>query len=228
MCGRFVRKTPLEVWAQRLNARLETVLEPAFNIAPNDEIAVALWHSRLQQRALVPVRWGLVPAWSRDTRSAAKCINARAETLTEKPSFREAFLQHRCLILADGFYEWQTLTGKTKQPVYIHAVQNQPLAFAGLYAHWRRPEGGWLSTCTIITTAANSLLRPIHPRMPALLPPKAWDFWLNPELKHVDTLQSLLKPAPETLLTYYPVSPQVNSVRFQGPQCIEPWAVDRE
>lgn len=226
MCGRFVRKTPLEEWAPIFGASLETNLGPAFNIAPSDEIAAVLWHARLKRRALVAVRWGLVPAWSRDTRRAARMINARAETLAEKPSFREAFLHRRCLIPADGFYEWQTLAGQAKQPVYIHPVQPQPLAFAGLYEHWRRPEGGWLSTCTIVTTSANACLLPIHERMPVLLPPETWELWLDPKIHAVEALKAVLQPAPDALLAFYPVSPQVSSVRFQGMQCLEPWSAE--
>lgn len=221
MCGRFVRKTPLKELAEIFDATLEADLPPDYNIAPTAEIAAVLWHGRLHQRALVPVRWGLVPAWSKDSSGAAKMINARAETLAEKPSFREAYKARRCLIPADGFYEWKPGNEKQKQPVFIHLKSQQPLAFAGLYEHWKKPEGGWLSTCAVITTEANSKLQAVHHRMPVILTAEQQSLWLDPSQQDVHFLQSLLVPLPDQAVDFYPVSPQVNAVRFNSPACLD-------
>lgn len=224
MCGRFVRKTPLTELAEIFEATLIADLAPDYNIAPTAEIAAVLWHARLHQRALVPIRWGLVPAWSKDSSSAAKMINARAETLAEKPSFREAFKTRRCLIPADGFYEWQRDQEKEKQPVFIHLSTQQPLAFAGIYEHWKKPEGGWLSTCAVITTEANTKLQAIHHRMPVILTPEQQSVWLDPTLHDLVLLQSMLIPLPDQAVNFYPVSKQVNAVRFNSPDCLAPFS----
>lgn len=221
MCGRFVRKTPLNELAEIFDAALETDLPPDYNIAPTAEIAVVLWHGRLNKLALVPVRWGLVPAWSKDSSGAAKLINARAETLAEKPSFREAFKARRCLIPADGFYEWQTGNEKQKQPVYIHLKSQQPMAFAAIYEHWKKPEGGWLSTCAVITTEANTKLQAVHHRMPVILNPEQQSLWLDPQTQNLNVLQNLLLALPDEAVDFYPVSTQVNAVRFNSPTCLE-------
>jgi putative SOS response-associated peptidase YedK len=221
MCGRFVRKTSLAELADKFDAQLEADLEPNYNIAPTDEVAVVLFHARLQKKALVPVRWGLVPAWSKDTSVAAKLINARSETLAEKPSFRAAFKARRCLILADGFYEWKSGAENQKQPVYIHLKSQMPLAFAGLYEHWKKPEGGWLSTCAVITTQANQTLSPIHQRMPVILGPEQQALWLDPDLHDSAVLSALLKPLPDDEIDFYPVSPEINKVRFNNPACLD-------
>ena len=150
-------------------------------------------------------------------------INARAETVATKNAYRSAFKRRRCLVSADGFYEWKRLDPKTKQPVYIHRVDGDPLAFAGLYERWIDAEGHReVHTCTIITTTPNATMEPIHDRMPVLLPPARWEAWLDPSFDDVPALQELLVPAPDTLLTAYEVSTEVNSVRNNDATLIEP------
>ncbi len=180
------------------------------------------------ERELRIVRWGLVPFWAKDVKIGSRMINARAETVAEKPAFRRAFAKRRCLLPADGYYEWQSMPGAPKQPTYITRADGRSLAFAGLYELWRDPAVGrdddeaWLWTATIITTSAPDELGMIHDRMPMIIDPASWDDWLDPANSDVADLRALLAPAVATGLTTYPVSTEVNSVRNNGPQLIEP------
>ncbi|HEY9656670.1 MAG TPA: SOS response-associated peptidase, partial [Crinalium sp.] len=178
MCGRFSLTQSANALAETF--QLETLPEwtPRYNVAPTQAvlaIAAAPAHSR-QVRLF---RWGLVPSWAKDLTIGAKLINARAETVAEKPSFRVAFKQRRCLILADGFYEWHRIDRKTKQPYYFQLADRQPFAFAGLWERWQGDDTV-VETCTILTTQANELLQPIHDRMPVILAPEEYDRWLDP------------------------------------------------
>jgi putative SOS response-associated peptidase YedK len=185
-------------------------------------------------RELRVVRWGLVPSWAKDISIGSRLINARAETVSEKPSFRRAFARRRCLLPADGYYEWQVLAGagpkgkNLKQPYFIHRADGGPLAFAGLYELWRDrqvPDGdpdAWLWTATIITTSAPDELGEIHDRMPMVISPESWADWLDPGNSEVSDLRALLAPAAARGLATYPVSTAVNSVRNNGPELIEP------
>jgi putative SOS response-associated peptidase YedK len=179
------------------------------------------------QRQLRVVRWGLVPFWAKDVKIGSRMINARAETVAEKPAFRRAFAQRRCLLPADGYYEWQQQDG-VKQPIYITRADGDPLAFAGLYELWRDPSvprddpEAWLWTATVITTSAPDELGHIHDRMPMVIDPATWADWLDPANREVSDLRSLLLPAAVGGLTTYPVSTAVNSVRNNGPSLIEP------
>jgi putative SOS response-associated peptidase YedK len=180
------------------------------------------------ERQLRVVRWGLVPFWAKDIKIGSRMINARAETVSEKPAFRRAFAQRRCLLPADGYYEWQRRDGGPKQPIYISRADGRSLAFAGLYELWRDravpPDDAdaWLWTTTIITTSAPDDLGHIHDRMPMIIDPASWSDWLDPAGHDVSDLRSLLVPAATSGLTAYPVSTAVNSVRNNGPQLIEP------
>ncbi len=180
------------------------------------------------ERQLRVVRWGLVPFWAKDTKIGSRMINARAETVAEKPAFRRAFSQRRCLLPADGYYEWQQQDGRPKQPIYITRADGRPLAFAGLYELWRDPSvppddpDAWLWTTTVITTSAPDDLGHIHDRMPMVINPASWGEWLDPVNRDVSDLRSLLVPAVVSGLTTYPVSTAVNSVRNNGPELIEP------
>jgi putative SOS response-associated peptidase YedK len=165
------------------------------------------------------LRWGLVPSWSKDLTIGSKLINARAETVAEKPSFRAAFKRRRCLILADGFYEWQRQNGQ-KQPYYFQITDHQPFAFAGLWEHWETEETV-VESCTIITTEANEMLRSLHDRMPVILPPETYDQWLHSSTP-VEQLQALLHPYDPESMQSYPVSTLVNSPSHENPDCIEP------
>jgi putative SOS response-associated peptidase YedK len=222
MCGRYVRKTPIAELAARYGiSHIACELEPSYNVTPTQPVAAIVYNRRIEAQQLVTLRWGLVPAWAKDPSGAAKMINARSESLTEKPSFREAFRQRRCLILADGFYEWRT-DDKAKQPFYIHKANGEPLVLAGLYEHWRTPDRTWLSTCTIITTHANAQLTALHHRMPVILDPEQQAVWLNPDLQQPDQLQPLLQPYAEGAMAYYPVDKRVNSNRYDAPEAILP------
>jgi putative SOS response-associated peptidase YedK len=180
------------------------------------------------ERQLRVVRWGLVPFWAKDVKIGSRMINARAETVSEKPAFRRAFAQRRCLLPADGYYEWQQQDGGSKQPIYISRKDGRSLAFAGLYELWRDgsvpPDDAdaWLWTSTIITTSAPDDLGHIHDRMPMIIDPASWSDWLDPANHDPADLRSLLVPAAVSGLTTYPVSTAVNSVRNNGPQLIEP------
>lgn len=222
MCGRFVAATPPDQVAAYFGATPEVLLDPSWNVAPTNDVYVVLEDG--EARRLDAFRWGLVPAWAKEPRIGARMINARAETLSGKPAFKSAFRRRRCIVPADGFYEWKVVPGqKAKQPYYIRRADGEPLAFAGLWELWRGPDRpqGPLRTATVITTAANETMAPVHDRMPAILPPGDWDRWLDPGYDDLDTLGRLLVPAPPHLLTMHPVSTAVNNVRNKGRDLIE-------
>jgi putative SOS response-associated peptidase YedK len=229
MCGRYSLTTPI----QELRRLLESVGAlpnwPArYNIAPTQPVPVVRLVAPRKERELAQLRWGLIPSWAKDASIAAKLINARGETVAEKPAFRDAFRARRCLVPADGFYEWQAGPGG-KRPFRIGlkggSSDAMPLfAFAGLWERWdKAPDGMPVETCTIVTTEANDLLRPIHGRMPVILEP--WDYaaWLDPATPLRDA-QALLKPYPADAMTVYPVSARVNSVRYDDVACLTPAA----
>jgi len=192
------------------------------------ELARAVLADGQAERELRVVRWGLVPFWAKDVKIGSRMINARAETVAEKPAFRRAFAKRRCLLPADGYYEWQSIPGVAKQPMYISRADGRSLAFAGLYELWRDPavdrndEDAWLWTATVITTSAPDELGMIHDRMPMIIDPASWSDWLDPANNDVADLVALLSPAAANGLATYPVSTAVNSVRNNGPQLIDP------
>lgn len=219
MCGRFVRKASLEEIAEAFDldvSGIEFDLAPSYNVAPGQTVAAAVLDRR---RTLKAFRWGLVPSWARDETVGSRMINARAETVVEKPAFRQAFARRRCIVVADGFYEWQQ-RGTAKQPFYVHLKDQRPLGFAGLYEHWKSPDGKMLDTCAIITTSANSLMKPIHDRMPAILDHKAFGAWLDPGADDPQKLIGLLRPFDPDQLESYRVGPLVNSPKNDSPECI--------
>lgn len=219
MCGRFTMTLDLEEIKRFFRiAEASQDYPPSYNTAPGREIPVILTED---VRRLSLSRWGLVPSWAKDQSIGNKLINARAETLLEKPSFRKAFKYRRCIIPADSFFEWDK-KGKVKQPYRILRQDNQPLALAGLWEIWTSPSGNLLHSCTIITVPANSLLEPIHDRMPAILSQEETDLWLDPLLQNPLDLISLLKPYPDGELHMYPVSNLVNSPQNNTPQVIAP------
>ena len=197
-----------------------TDLAPTYNLAPTDEAAVVV--EREDRRAIRAFRWGLIPSWAKDERIAAKLFNARAETLATSGAFRESFKRRRCIVPADGFYEWQRSAG-VRQPFLIHRADGAPLAFAGLWSGWRHPETEQvIRTFTIITTSANATLSTVHDRMPVILEAADWARWLDPSTQDVAELEPLMAPAPEAELVLFPVRPLVNNVRNNGPELIEP------
>lgn len=221
MCGRFSQTATREIIAEQFQVRELPFFQPRYNIAPSQDIAAIRIESDTSTWKLVMLRWGLIPSWAKDAKIGNQCINAKAETVAEKPSFRSAFKKRRCLVVATGFYEWQ-IQGHAKQPMWIGLRNKRPFAFAGLWEHWKPAEGEPLETCTIITTEPNDLMAPIHNRMPVILAPTSYDQWLDPTFQKIETLNGLLRPYPSDELMTYPVSTLVNNPRHDAPQCLEP------
>ncbi len=231
MCGRFVSASPPDELARYFGAELDDQggLEANFNVAPTNEVYAV--RAREQVRQLSALRWGLVPFWAKDLKIGSRMINARSETVAEKPAFRKAYQRHRCLIPADGFYEWAKLPGvKAKQPYFIQRADGEPVVFGGLWERWRpRLEDGKtidesaepIETCTILTCSPNAEMSAIHDRMPVLVPPSMWDDWMATDTD-LDLIGGLLKPAPDDLLTLTPVSTAVNNVRNKGEELLRP------
>lgn len=219
MCGRFTQSKTAEMLAKAFQLATLPDWQPRYNIAPTQPVPVAIHLPEQADRQFKLLRWGLIPSWSKDLSIGAKLINARAETVAEKPSFRSAFKQRRCLILADGFYEWQRQNGK-KQPFFFQERDGQPFALAGLWERWQGEEGA-IESCTILTTQANELLRPIHDRMPVILPSTAYEEWLDPKTP-TDRLQGLLHPYDAEAMQSYAVSAMVNNPTNDRPECIQP------
>jgi putative SOS response-associated peptidase YedK len=222
MCGRYTLTAPGEIVAEIFELVDVPPILPRYNLAPTQEAAVVRVVKPGAPRILASLRWGLIPYWAQDPAIGNRMINARAESLAEKPAYRDSFRRRRCLVPADGFYEWKKLDAKTKQPYLIHRQDRRPFAFAGLWDAWRSPESGPLETFTIITTSPNDLLRPLHDRMPVILDPRDYAAWLDPANRNAAHLQSLLAPAPETGWQATPVSRAVNHADHDEPDCIEP------
>lgn len=220
MCGRYTLRTPVDSLAERFKIQeYPSSLTPNYNTAPTQEVAAVVEED--DQRKLEMFHWGLIPSWAKDPAIGNKMINARAETVSEKPSFRSAFKKRRCLILADGFYEWQK-TDNGKQPYHIKMQDDSPFAFAGLWEIWKDEEE--IRSCTIITTEANNLMNEIHHRMPVILPPENYEMWLDPDFDEKEALTSLLKPYPANVMEAYPVSRRVNKPSNNEPSVVEPAA----
>lgn len=225
MCGRFTLSQSTEAIAEVFRLADVPTLEARYNIAPTQLVSgvvcvpPASAQSLEQCRQLRLLRWGLVPSWAKDLAMGSRLINARAETVAEKPSFRSAFRHRRCLVVADGFYEWQRQERK-KQPFYFRLLDGQLFAFAGLWERWKDSTGETVESCTILTTEANELMRPIHDRMPVILDPKDYDLWLDPAVQKAERLQQILCPFRSEAMTAYPVSTQVNKPANNSPECI--------
>ena len=220
MCGRFTLTADAKKLAESfVDFTPPPENTPRYNIAPSQPVAVV---ANTGENKIDFFTWGLIPSWAKDPKIGNKLINARSETLAEKPSFRTAYRRRRCLILTDGFYEWRKNADKTKTPMYIQLESQEPFAFAGLWEQWFSPHGDQVLTCTIITTQPNDFMAQIHNRMPVILPPEAYTQWLDPAEQKPDTLQPLLKPYPAEEMTAYPVSRQVNNPRNDVPDCILP------
>lgn len=219
MCGRYAQFTPPEAIAELYGATLDIAdVTPRYNAAPMQWLPV-IRQGPSGERTLQTLRWGLLPSWAKDEAIANRLINARAETLAEKPSFRSALRKRRCIVPADGFYEWAKRPDG-KQPFYIHAADGSLFAFAGLWESWTRPEDGEIiDSFTIVTTAANDRMRELHDRMPAILAPEAVTPWLDPA-SEPDALSDLLGPCPDARLALHPVTRAVGNVRNEGPDLI--------
>lgn len=212
MCGRFTLIQADEL-ISTFNVTLDRVPPPRYNIAPSQPLGVIVSQSGRQFRLM---SWGLIPSWTRDPNASHRMINARLETAHEKPSFRTAFRHRRCLIPADGFYEWKRIA-QQKQPFYFQLPDRPLFAFAGLWDTWQEIE-----TCTILTTAANEDMKPVHHRMPVIISPDFYEQWLDPWAQQTRQVLDLLSQMPNPNLEAYPVSTQVNNAAFDGPECLQP------
>lgn len=244
MCGRYAAAKDPDALVEEFEVTeslVETPLKPDYNVAPTKSVYAVLSRAHdeeVVQRQLRIVRWGLVPSWAKDPSIGSRMINARSETVAEKPAFRRAFVKRRCLLPADGYYEWYTPQGENvpttskgkpaKQPFFIHRADGRTLAMAGLYEWWHDPSGSkddpesWLLTATIITTSATDDVGRIHDRMPVVVSDKDWDRWLDPTLTDPDAARTLMVPAQAVALSAYPVSTRVNSVRNNDADLLEP------
>ena len=222
MCGRFMLTADQDSFEDRFSlTRFDLGWVPSFNIAPTQEVLTVTNDGSENRPELM--RWGLVPSWAKDPKIGNRMINARSETLAEKPSFRTAFKRRRCLIPADGFYEWKR-EGKAKKPMLITVNPGDLFAFAGLWETWKQPDDSWLLTCAIITTSANEFMKSIHDRMPVILPRESEASWLDPEEQDTAMLSKLLLPYDSDRMEAYEVSTLVNSPRNNFPEVIEPVA----
>ena len=220
MCGRYTLRTPVDSLVERFKIdEYPSSITPSYNVAPTQEVAAVVEEE--EKRKLEVFHWGLIPSWAKDHAIGNKMINARAETVSEKPSFRSAFKKRRCLILADGFYEWQK-TESVKQPYHINMEDGSPFAFAGLWEIWKNGEE--IRSCTIITTEANDLMNEIHHRMPVILHPEDYGMWLDPDFDEKELLTSLLQPYPSDEMEAYTVSTRVNKPSNNEPSVVEPAA----
>jgi putative SOS response-associated peptidase YedK len=221
MCGRFTLTVdPAEIKDAFAGTEFPPQFAPRFNIAPTQPVLVIPNDGTNRADFFV---WGLIPSWAKDPSIGNRLINARGETLAEKPSFRGSYKYHRCLILADGFYEWKVQPGtKVKVPYFIHMKNRQPFAFAGLWDEWHSPDGSQIRSCTIVTIEPNDLMASIHNRMPVILPSDAYTQWIDPAVRTPDSLQALIKPYPAEEMAAYPVSTLVNSPQNDRPECVVP------
>ena len=221
MCGRYTQSKSAEIIAKAFQIDNVSDIKPRYNIAPTQSVLTVLQPSASANRQGKILHWGLIPSWAKDRKMASKLINARAETVAEKPAFRSAFRKRRCLVVADGFYEWQPQENKKqKQPFYFRLSDGEPFAFAGLWEHWQDATGEEIESCTVLTTEANDLMRPIHNRMPVILEPANYELWLDPEAIKPELLQPLLHPYPAEEMTAYPVSTAVNKPVNDSAECI--------
>ena len=222
MCGRFVQAQSAQSYAAQFGAvvSLDEQVKPSWNVAPTDRVYAIAEHEG--SRLLGTFRWGLIPWFAKDPKIGSRHINARAETAATAASFKDSFARKRCLIPADGFYEWEKRDSGGKLPHFIHHGDATPLALAGLWSSWKAPDGERVTSCTIITTKPNDLISPIHDRMPVILPREAWDRWLDRDVTDAAGLIPLLAPAADGTLIEHPVSTLVNDVKNNYAECITP------
>lgn len=222
MCGRFVQASDPVEYAEHFGAAVSVAesLSPSWNVAPTDQVYGIAEHD--DRRLLGAFRWGLVPWFAEDLKVGARHINARAETVASKPTFKDSFRRRRCIVPADGFYEWERKESGGKLPHYLFRSDGSPLALAGLWGSWRDGEGERVVSCTVITTTPNDLVAPIHDRMPVVLSREHWDRWLDPGFEDVSALRAMLVPFDASAMAGYPVSTLVNKVANNYAECIAP------
>ena len=217
MCGRYAQSTDPKKLAKEFKVAKVPNVEPRYNIAPTQEVLGV--SESPDGREMTFYKWGLIPSWAKDASMGARLINARSETVQEKPAFRAAFKQRRCIIPADGFYEWQRTQGR-KQPFFFRMRDERPFGFAGLWERWEGEGGQAINSCTILTTEANEVLRPVHDRMPVILHPDEYEVWLDTDVRKLDLIKEMLRPYPAEEMMGHPVSTQVNSTGSRGPELI--------
>lgn len=221
MCGRFALYTDPIALAKRFQTENAPDWEASYNVAPSQIIPIV--RNEHDRRRFAPARWGLIPSWAKDLKIGYSTINARAETVVEKSSFRSAFKHRRCLVPVDGWFEWQEIEGqKTKQPWYITLSDQQPTALAGLWERWQGQDGSEIESCTIIVTSGNELMQPIHDRMPVILPKADWEQWLDCKNTDAKGLQAMLTQYPSEEMVAWPVTTLVNSPKHNTENCIKP------
>ena len=221
MCGRYtLTQISPELIRKLFLLTYLPDLRPRYNIAPTQHVLVVR-EKPDNERGADFVRWGLIPSWAKEEAIGNRMINLRSETVADKPGFRGPFRHRRCLVVADGFYEWQK-AGPRKQPVYVRRADGQPFGFGGVWDHWISPDAAEIESCSIITTAPSEFIAPIHDRMPLIIEPGDYDLWLDPAVQRPDDVRGLLKPYTSPDLTAYPVSTLVNSADNDDPACIEP------
>ncbi len=221
MCGRFSLGADATTLASQFDLFEDPAWTPRYNIAPTQPAPTIVIDSADPRRGFKLHRWGLIPSWAKDPGIGSQMINAQAETVATKPAFRAAFRKRRCLILADGFYEWMK-EGRHKQPFRIRLRDGRPFAFAGLWEHWEGAGGTPIDSCTLLTIAANDLIGAFHHRMPVILDPEHYDLWLDPSVQDAERLQPLLRLYPADGMSAYPVSTRVNNPAHDTPDCIAP------
>jgi putative SOS response-associated peptidase YedK len=219
MCGRFVQYSDPEIYARHFDTPTLFDVEPRYNLAPTQPVLVVR-KTKAGTRELVPLRWGLIPSWSKGPESGYSMINARAETVDSKPAYRTAFKHRRCLIPTEGFYEWKK-EGRTKTPFLVRRKDGEPFAMAGLWERWHGKDGETIESCTIIVTEANALVQELHDRMPVILAPEDYAAWLDPENKDAEGLRKMLRPAEPKAWALREVSRKVNSPKNDSPDLIE-------
>jgi putative SOS response-associated peptidase YedK len=223
MCGRYTLTTvDPNVLGPLFGVGEIPALAPRYNVSPSQDVPVVRVVEKGAPRTLDLCRWGLIPSWSKDPSMGDRMINARAETAAEKPAFRTSFKRHRCLVVADGFYEWKKMSSGRKQPCWIHRKDGLPMAFAGLWARWKSPEGQPLDTFTVLTTDPHPVVADVHDRMPVILQPDAFGAWLDPEEQRADVLQGMIGNAAGAYLEVTPVGTRVNNPHNEGPENVRP------
>lgn len=220
MCGRFRLSRKYREIREYFDISEDPGWEPRYNIAPTDSVLAVRQRLDAPGRTLSTMRWGLIPYWSKDSKGSARMINARSEEIANKPAYREAFRQRRCLIPADGFYEWKRV-GKAKQAFHFGMSDDSLFAFAGIWERWKNPAGEKIESCSILTTSPNKLLADIHDRMPVIMPPDTYDLWLDPAFENTGELSQVLRPFNPSLMRRYPVSSRVNSVKNDDVKCLD-------
>ena len=222
MCGRYRLSRRKQLVAEYFDAVSgEDEWNPRYKIAPTQPVPIIRQHPKEPRRELSLVRWGLIPSWAKDTSGAARMVNARSETAAARPAFRDALASRRCLVPADGFYEW-VRTGTAKQPYCFEVDDGELFAFAGLWERWKDLSGQWIKSCSILTTTPNVVTSAVHDRMPVILGPADYDLWLDPGMKNVGALSEILKPYDARMMRCYPVSTRLNQVQNDDAECAKP------